>query len=363
MTLVNTICFILAIVTPYLDDCSIYENVPSVRILTTLKLIVPLALVGSHSSFVEVWKRKILAAEKVVRYSDLLSLKIHYLNNLNADGSTNSIINVHNHHRYLALVVIYIVALTAFWLAIVANQLKNGSGPWAICTFDQFTLFLFYIPLFIVCANSGVVTFLFVVVLGRTATISYKLMSSWMDRYLHFQRLRIVDLKKYLNKDSPYADVSDKAFAGVLRRDAFERYLLVSHFMKETSASWDLPIGLLMAVCMLLTVFGSIFAILSFGNISAIILCLIFPISGLLIPAFCIAYANTAMDQLRQILMHSVPMRDASYNEAADDEGNPLLNRNPEQARQIVLYSVYDFEAIGGREEWLKYMDENPIYW
>ena len=73
MTLVNTICFILAIVTPYLNDCSIFENVPSVRILTTLKLIVPLALVGSHSSFVEVWKRKILASEKVVRYSDLLS--------------------------------------------------------------------------------------------------------------------------------------------------------------------------------------------------------------------------------------------------------------------------------------------------
>ena len=51
---------------------------------------------------------------------------------------------------------------------------------------------------------------------------------------------------------APGSNLTDIHMAEIIKKDAFERYALIQHFMKETSEDWQLSIGAVMFVCVVL---------------------------------------------------------------------------------------------------------------
>jgi hypothetical protein len=165
------------------------------------------------------------------------------------------------------------------------------------------------------------------------------LCKSWMKRFSGLRRLPAV-------ADIPNHDASgDKNDMSVklkdllrlepsVRRDAYERYLYMRHFMNAASKEWSPLLVLIFAftlcaclICyvllqdMPLTYYHRSVPLL--GGLAAEFVLLIWPL-------YCLAYSNIRVDQIRETFYNCAPG---------------------------------DFASIGGVTEWTAFMTANSLYW
>lgn len=309
-----------------------------------------------------------------------MKLKIHYINNLNAQGSTDKIIPVHVEPYIKWLIISYLGFCAIAWIIDfvygIANfnsgRLDDDYRSLGYCRVRIYFMQGALLQCFIIFGISGVVTFLFFTTLYRISQISYILITSWIDRYLPLQRLKIRDLKHI-------------KITKTLRKDAFERYLLIYHFMKETSMLWNLSICILITTSLIVTICLAILCIVIPRFALTCVSLMPAPILGFIAPSGCIAYVNSAMTKITEVLQYSSPDFDTmddncdydledrienKVNSVHSDNNNKSLTfnnistkfyRNNSYLKIAEIES--DFEVIGGRTLWLEYIKENPIYW
>lgn len=119
-----------------------------------------------------------------------------------------------------------------------------------------------------------------------------------------------------------------------MRRDAVERYLYIEHFIRESSKIWS-PFILLSWFCCLLIIvisFAAVYtqythyAIIDIGSLLYFILAVIIALYLL----FLIAQTNTTVELIKGAFTYS---------------------------------GLDDYSLLGGRTEWVAYIDQAPIYW
>lgn len=247
---------------------------------------------------------------------------------------------------------------------------------------------LLYVPAFAAIGISGSSCYVFVMILSLTARTNYRLITTFMDRYICLQRLRAEDLTAYIIKYKIKVSGPEE-LAEIIRRDAYERYLLVNHLISETSVAWQFPIGALMISSLIIT--ALLIAVAFIGDIlpaPLVLVLIILSISGFLLPAAFINYSNTAVDVVKSRFQFCVPphrntsihllssLREREETGDATEAllGDPLVSAEEaadanlklvrsNSSSQLRPTSRADFELIGGRDEWLEFLKENPIYW
>jgi hypothetical protein len=165
------------------------------------------------------------------------------------------------------------------------------------------------------------------------------LCKSWMKRFSGLRRLpAIADIPNHdgsANKDDMSVKLKDLLrLEPSVRRDAYERYLYMRHFMNAASNEWSPLLMLIFAF----TVFACLvtYVLLEdepltnyhrsvplLGGLAAEFLLLIWPL-------YCLAYSNIRVDQIRSTFYNCAPG---------------------------------DFAAIGGVTEWTTFMTANSLYW
>lgn len=204
--------------------------------------------------------------------------------------------------------------------------------------------------------------------LWKTSQILNLLIISWIDRFHVLQRLRIEDLSFYIPAN--LKDMSVDEFASALRRDAFERYLLIHFLVQRASDCWNSALCYLSISASIIFIYLIIFVIATPPSlwISSLIW-LLLSVFLFFFPIACVAYVNSAIDDLFQRIFASVPSgpRDEDFHcQTLDtgDERSSLSNRSSlHLLNRISMCSATDFEVIGGREEWIYFIKQAPIHW
>lgn len=142
-----------------------------------------------------------------------------------------------------------------------------------------------------------------------------------------------------------------------LRRDAFQRYHLIHHYIKSASRTWDLTVFIVLLVSLLsfILYLYNVFIGISDSertsrNASLVTISwVIFALITFFFPTACIAYTNTATTEIIRSLKFSQPC-------PSDEYCSKVAESRVDEAKE-------DFQVIGGRSEWLQYVTENPIQW
>ena len=119
-----------------------------------------------------------------------------------------------------------------------------------------------------------------------------------------------------------------------VRRDAFERYLYIKHFIKESSRLWSPFLLLLWTSGVCLLVFCYVLLVSwyqQYGHIDPTLV--IYFITATVLNfyiLFLISLTNTTVNKIRDAFVYS---------------------------------SLDDYSLLGGRDEWIAYIDQAPIYW
>lgn len=120
----------------------------------------------------------------------------------------------------------------------------------------------------------------------------------------------------------------------LIKRDAFERYLLIYNYVNNMSALWGGYLFTILFVSVLSTILTYYLLIISngtaIGEIWGYILALVVEFVLFVYPVWCLQYANSNVDQI-------------------------LLN--------FRLASPEDYMLLGNRDDWKSFTKETPLYW
>lgn len=123
------------------------------------------------------------------------------------------------------------------------------------------------------------------------------------------------------------------AFVPFLERDAFEHYLLIHEYARQSSYLWSpaltfifLLSALVLAVSLYVVIFGNLKT-----DIGPFVWLIVLEVFFMFLPVYCLANANQAMDQMKELM-----------GEAA---------------------VASDYSIIGGRDVWLEQLRQHPAYW
>lgn len=204
----------------------------------------------------------------------------------------------------------------------------------------------------------GVITLLYGLFIG-TSLVSYELLR-WVDRYRCLKDAR---------------DDEEGASGEFIRKDAYERYFLLHRIVEASSKLWN---GFL-CVCLSLTLIGGIL-FLSYifysgawlGGYSALAyFYLLLFLSFFSLPIYLLATANLPNSRFIQLFTWSVPPPPpaAAYDHEKEDDGDRISPAHPWPShrqrldKSPVAGGRGDFGLIGGRSEWLRFLNSAPIYW
>ena len=110
-----------------------------------------------------------------------------------------------------------------------------------------------------------------------------------------------------------------------------EAYLMVQQLLKRSTDSWSMTLSLWIIMCTAFALFAFIASLVLHGqDKDTCALIAIFNFLVGIIPIAILTHANGFMDRLAKTISHSKPS---------------------------------DFQCIGGRQEWIDFIDKNPAYW
>lgn len=153
--------------------------------------------------------------------------------------------------------------------------------------------------------------------------------------------------------------LNSSQFAKNFRRDLFERYYLVNHIVTSMSDMLNVPIAcILLFTAILYIYYASIYIVSGTTTVSTNISWTILSILIFFFATSQLAHANSAIEDLKDKFKYSMPS--GKLSEQSSYHNNNNQDQDEEAANLITLY---DFEIIGGRDEWLSFLTENPIFW
>lgn len=348
-----------------------------------LEVLFPLLLLFIHMRFIQTWKGDFSDNDSVIKLSTSnefrkhLNLMLHYLNNIDRDDSpfrinlfktqtskykTDDFLPLFPILFFLILFIVYVVfAATSVYSLVL--------GEYDKCEVLYHTTRLSYLPAFASIFISGVVLFLAFSTLQKTVWICHHLIRSWVDLYQPLQRLKIKELERFIqtnietnietnidiiNKPSK-KNLTANNLGKMIRRDAYERYLFIESYIRETSKSWNFLLAFIFMYCIFIS---AIFLLgtVQFGSFAAVICLFVFIVhaSLLVLTSVSLAFANFAMLKVQEKMNYNVPESEI-YSELeleSDNEGEGDMDT-----------PITDYEILGGHQELLKFFSDNPIYW
>jgi hypothetical protein len=344
-------------------------------------LFFPLVLYLLHFQLYVIWHGRFLLRDIMLtnhyytnNYRSLLNQMLIYLkecetirrsttiHDLSATDYTSAFFNPRNQYeskwKYTLMTIIFPLGVLIVFLLyqLTDHALAKVCLEFYISTAIFTTIYFFVVGISIVM--------LLINAIYISSKIVSALISSWMDRYLPFQRMKLEDIKLYVRvTDVQPARYHASHIAEACRRDAYERYLFIYYYIHQVSTIFGPAVVTLLAVSAALFVW---YFFLAFVTSSALYLTLI---AWIIISAAvffftmsCLTSANRTVDHIYQVFKYSLPLRSV---EITDDEEDIEHN---DQTKSFLLNSGIanskgDYEVIGGRQEWLDYMESNPIYW
>lgn len=183
---------------------------------------------------------------------------------------------------------------------------------------------------------NGCLLILFGLIYG--ADIAHSLSKHWYDRFKTLRRIRSTDAEIEDNPAVIDDEVRRKEYIALnrmlhimpfVRRDAYERYIFIHELMLAFGKSWRILLTALLILSGAQIIYG--FYILFSEPISGYIAATMAgAILLFLFPVYCLAYTNSAVDTINHGFAYAAPE---------------------------------DFEALGGRDTWLQFTGESPLYW
>lgn len=156
----------------------------------------------------------------------------------------------------------------------------------------------------------------------------HNLVNSFLRRYKLLRKLKIPDFENVAEFSKE--EMLVKLLGAYLKRDCYERYILIKNLMEKISVLWS---GMLVTILLASTIFSIyLYTILLFTGFAlyGTVAMLLFAICCCLTPIICCSYANSAMDKLVFSVKTSGPD---------------------------------DYSAIGGREAFLAFANDTPCFW
>jgi len=201
--------------------------------------------------------------------------------------------------------------------------------------------------------------------LWRGSQLCSDMIGAWTDRYKVIQRLTEDQWHALLVEDREAVSHDEDRLMTMaeLRTDAYERYLLIQHFLSSTSFLWDyFFLFYILGFFGLFIFFASLLFSSSFSAIPLIFFYELFAVIFLFFPIGIMAYANYAVVDLVNEFLYSAP---------ASGEFNALplwlspnkLPLDEEAAKSIFARPRGHFSLVGGRKEWLVFLTQAPLYW
>ena len=174
------------------------------------------------------------------------------------------------------------------------------------------------------------------------AIIVHGLATCWVERYSTLRKIQPQVVTKQGSKSlatqntvqiDENSSVRACFLVDTIKTDAYEHYLLLREFVMQASSLWST--SLLMVFLVALTLLVIVGLSITYHHESGIIVELAlfggFFLFLAVFPIYCLAFANGAVYTIRDSLKHC----------SCPD----------------------DFKVIGGRDEWIAYLDDSPAYW
>ncbi len=188
------------------------------------------------------------------------------------------------------------------------------------------------------------------------------LCSSWIQRLekckkISLQRFNILSNRQNNNKKN---ENDTFPTASQLQLDLYERYLFIVGVLANTSRNFGFIAAAILGFSVL---FFLIFSYILYSTENIIFLSFMFYIAIAFFGTVgCVAYANTSIDRIVEVLRMSVPkLALFDDNNAGGDQGDSDSMKALQAIRaKADINRVSDFEIIGGRDCWIAYITEVP---
>lgn len=258
-----------------------------------------------------------------VGYYELLNAQLKYLTSSEIERSKHS-----TSRQYVWLSFIFIMFPIGIFFIVVLNQ-DQGTYGFRI---RQIALLGYFLN--VLACGLNILQAIMTVASAIHGSFSLMdLCDAWISLFLRYKKYSTSSFNQLLDNVNKNRQVP--LSVSKVRKDVFERYLLIVGILTKTSSIWNLTLS-----CYIIACICSFFVIayLAFTTshpifyyFEAIILIFAFMLVS------SISFANSAVAILKDSIQRSIPFLDD------DDNG--------------------DFNVLGGRELWLKYLDEVPCYW
>ena len=149
--------------------------------------------------------------------------------------------------------------------------------------------------------------------------------------------------------------------ASQIQLDLYERYLFIVGVLSTTSRTFGFVAAAILGISVLSFL---IFAYLLYSTESIIFLTFMLYVAiAFFGTVACVAYANTSIDRIVEVLRMSVPKLALVDNNPEGDQA--VVNSNSPKLLQAInvkadINRASDFEIIGGRDCWIAYIREVP---
>jgi hypothetical protein len=342
-------------------------------------LFFPLVLYLLHFQLYVIWHGRFLPRDIMLsnhfhdnNYRSLLNQMLIYLKecesirrstsiyDLSATDYTSAFFhpeaNYESKWKYVIITIVYPLGVIILFVIYQNSEMSEDCAEFYISTAASLTTFYFFI-----------VTIPIVLLLMNTIFISSKvvsaLISSWMNRYLPLQRMKMEDIKQYVSS-ADRARYHASHIAEACRRDAYERYLFLYYYIHQISTIFGPAVVTILSVttALFLWFFYLAFLVTSYFYVT-IISWIIISAAVFFFTMSCLTSANRTVDHIYQVFKYSLPLRSVEITDDEEDGEQGETQTKPFLLKHDITSSKGDYEVIGGRQEWLDYIESNPIYW
>ena len=175
------------------------------------------------------------------------------------------------------------------------------------------------------------------------ADVSFALTEYWMLRFFALRKISTGDEsdEKSGSKDEEEGkadlfggQLEKKEFFSAIKRDAFERYLLVNNIFVQTSEIWSVALSIFLILCAAIAIEAYISFLYYYFVPGSISIQSIATLAGVIAISFlivyCVAHANGAIDNI---------------------------------TLGFTYCGMEDYGILGSRSDWKEYVADAPIYW
>ena len=294
-------------------------------------------------------------------YYQLLNTALKFLTRHNA-LSVEEINFNRRLYRVLLLIILYGSFIVTFVFQIALMVQKYNQNCFtnliiidAICQYNKYMLIFLLggTVQSIYITGFRITVMMSLVGLGYGAEVGYRMTKSWLLRFGQLRKLNsnsqsirttrdandptvITDNIENNKKSNQGLNVSFSDIIPHISRDSFEHYLYLRRYMQIAGNVWSVPIFGMFLLAILLSLnnildFYKYYATIDAQGWASAVIGISFNVLILfIVPLSCIAHANSCTYPLKKAFLAAAPE---------------------------------DFSIIGGRDKWLKFVDENPVVW